>query len=665
MRAPSYPFSAVSGQEQAKLALLLAAVDPLIGGVLLRGEKGTAKSTLARGIASLLPETDGRRASFRTLPLNATEDRVIGGIDFEASIAEGRACLRHGLLAEVDGGVLYIDEVNLLDDHLSDLLLDAAATGVLRIERDGFSLAEPTGFVLVGTMNPEEGHVRPQLMDRFGLCVKVQAERGPGVRKLVVRHRLEFEHDPWEFERRWSAAENQLRDMIAFARERLKDVVLPDIMLQEIAEMARDNHADGQRAEIVMARAARARAAFERRRVVSRDDVLAVAPLALAHRYRPERPVQQEEPPPPRQEPERQKPQPQTPELPPVPPPSTQHPPTAPAPERVFAIGERFRVRPFEGVKTKRPMPGSGRRTKGRTANRSGRVARSEYVEEVTDLAFSDTLRSAAPHQRTRRGGTRRQENEAGSRAIHRPSSERHDGTERAINCPTTNAASSPAILIERRDLRQNVREGRRANLLVFCVDASGSMAAAKRMEAVKGAVFSLLIDAYQKRDRVALVAFRGKGADVLLPPTSSVERANRHLAELPTGGRTPLSAGLLRAFDLAKSAGRRDSRLSPLVVILSDGRANVPFEPGADPDEEIARAAMACRRGFHGRCFVVDSEPGGRFRLGRAERLAEALGAECVRLEALRAEPMTRWLQQEVLCQQGPAATYPLFRSA
>ena len=626
MRVREYPFTAVAGQGQAKEALLLAAVDPKIGGVLLRGEKGAAKSTLARGLAKLLPDVDGRPAPFRTLPLGAGEDRIVGGLDFEAVLASGRPTLRPGLLAEANGGVLYIDEVNLLDDHLSDLLLDAAAFGRLQVERDGFTAVQEAAVTLIGTMNPEEGRLRPQLLDRFGLCVKVEAEMDEGIRRTIVNRRLAFEDDPETFMVSWRAAEEALARDIRLAREYLPHVEITGTMLREIAQIVRDNRVHGQRAEIALTRACRARAALQRRRFITRDDIRVVSPSALAHRYHPEPPAGEARK---REVPEKgRQPRPgpdRDPEA------SGRRKPVRPGPsvappEEVFSVGEPFRVRSFEGLVEATPRIGSGRRTRGPVANRSGRVVRSEPAEEAIDVALADTIKEAALHQKHRRAG--------------RPG----------------------LMVIEKRDLRKNVREGRHSNLLVFCVDASGSMGAVRRMEAVKGAVFSLLVDAYQKRDRVSLIAFRKAAAQVLLPPTSSVERANRLLADMASGGRTPLAAGILRAFDLAKSAHRRDPRLSPIVIILSDGRANTALTPGGDPETELAGAALLCRRGFKGRCFVVDSEPPGRIRLGRARTLAGLLEAEYVRLEELKADRMAGWLRREVLGQSGPSATFPLF---
>ncbi len=620
MKRPEYPFSAVVGQERAKLSLLLVGIDPLLGGVLLSGTKGTAKSTLARGLATLLPPTDRGDSPFYTLPLNASEDRVLGGLEFQVSIEQGKSIWQSGLLEQAHGGVLYVDEINLMDDHLADVLLDTASEGILRVERDGFSRTLSASWSLIGTMNPEEGRLRPQLLDRFGLCVRLMGEQEAGFRKLIIKRRLAFEACPEAFVKQWEAAENELRRRLKKARSELGQVEIPEYLLQEIVHICRHNRTLGQRAEISMTRAARACAAWRRRRIVSRQEIAEVAPLVLSHRYGP--------------------PAPETKGKAPAKGPASRSAPAAhahsPKPssfskgnkdsvaqqsleDRIFEVGTPFRPRTLTGKRTRTLISGSGRRTRGVTANRSGRVVRTADTPPFTDLSFPATFAAAAVHQLIR--------------------SKKRTG-------------KNSLLIIEKDDLRRNIREGRRTNLLVFCVDASGSMAAIRRMEAVKGAVFALLIDAYQKRDQVALVTFRGREGQVLLPPTPSVERAHRYLKKLSSGGRTPLSAGLVKAFDLAKAAARKDSRLSPIVVVLSDGRGNVALGGGSAMAEELTAVARLCRRGFNGRSYVVDSEPQGRFRLNRAVKLADELNAEYVQLEALRAKDMVSWLQQEVLRQ-------------
>ncbi|NUP28535.1 MAG: AAA domain-containing protein, partial [Nocardia sp.] len=285
-----FPFSAVVGQEQLQLALILCAVHPGIGGVLVRGEKGTAKSTVVRALARLLPpvvdESGARPARLVELPVGATEDRVVGSLDLERVLRDGEQAFRPGLLAAAHHGVLYVDEVNLLHDHLVDVLLDAAAMGRVHIERDGISHSHPARFVLVGTMNPEEGELRPQLLDRFGLTVDVTASRDVDVRMAVVRRRLDDEADPDGFAAAYAGADTEVADRILTARDRLPDVVLDDVELRRIAAVCASFDVDGMRGDLVVARTAAAHAAWCGRGAVTAEDVRIAAELALPHRRR-------------------------------------------------------------------------------------------------------------------------------------------------------------------------------------------------------------------------------------------------------------------------------------------------------------------------------------------------------------------------------------------
>ena len=276
----TYPFTAVVGQDEARLALLLCAVNPRIGGVILSGEKGTAKSTVVRGLVELLPGH-----IMRTLALGTTEDRLVGGLDLEATLVAGRSVLQPGLLSEVDGGVLYIDEVNLLDDHLVDLVIDACA-GTVRVEREGLTASLPSRFVLVGTMNPEEGALRPQLLDRFGLCIDVHGESDPAVRAEIIRRRLDHDADPAEFDHRWQSDQNRQAAVIERARHIVAGVRLDEVVTELISCLCRQNHVAGHRADIVMAEATRAHAALVGRGVATEDDVLTISEMVLRHRRR-------------------------------------------------------------------------------------------------------------------------------------------------------------------------------------------------------------------------------------------------------------------------------------------------------------------------------------------------------------------------------------------
>ncbi len=505
-----FPFSAVVGQDEVKLALLLAAVDPAIAGVLLRGEKGSAKTTLARALASLLPGP----APFVELPVGATEDRLVGTLDLAAALTSGERRFQPGLLAAADGGVLYVDEVNLLPDHLVDVLLDVAASGVNRVEREGVSHAHPARFVLIGSMNPEEGELRPQLLDRFGLSVDVRAPVDPAVRAAAVRRRLAFDADPAGFAVEWAPAEEGLARRLA----EVAPAQLPAALIEQVSRVCAAAQAQGLRADLTICRAAVALAGFEGRPAATTEDVRRVAPLALAHRRR-QSPFdapgigddelqralddaadgaeQGGEMPPPS----------------PADGPAADDPADGAGSTRVAPVGApgavvRLVAAPGAATST---VPASGRRSTVTVEGPRGRL--------VSDRAPDGPIRSLAVGATVRAAATRR-----------------------AASVEAAGVAAGATVVAA--DLREAVRESRAGNLIVLAVDASGSMGADRRMEAAKGAVLSLLLDAYQRRDKVALVTFRGDTAEVALRPTSSVEVARARLAELPTGGRTPLAAG-------------------------------------------------------------------------------------------------------------------------
>jgi magnesium chelatase subunit D len=632
----AYPFSAVVGMDDLKLALLVNAVAPGVGGVLVRGEKGTAKSTIVRALAALLPEVavvagcrfscdpgasdphcpDGphdpgpasaRPASLVELPVGASEDRLTGSLDIERALTEGVKAYEPGLLAAAHRGVLYVDEVNLLHDHLVDLLLDAAAMGRSYVEREGVSIRHAARFLLVGTMNPEEGELRPQLLDRFGLTVEIAATRDPAERAEVVRRRLRFDDDPGGFAADWAPAEAALADRIAAARRRLADVELTEDSLRQITAVCAAFEVDGLRADLVTARTAIALAAWHGRAAVSAEDVRIAARLALPHRRRRD----------PFDAPgldqqrldevlgENDDPEPEPPDDdapgPGGGPSSAGTDGAADAPgssepsaeaansprERTASADAPYRTRLF--TVPGRGFGAPGRRSRARTPY--GHTSGSRPGDRGLHLAA--TLRAAAPHQRARgRGG--------------------------------------PGLVLRREDLREPLRDGRESNLVLFVVDASGSMAARQRMSAVKGAVLSLLLDAYQRRDKVGLITFRGSSAELALPPTSSVEAGVRRLETLPTGGRTPLAAGLLRAAEVLRVERLRDPARRPLLVVVTDGRAT----HGPDPS---GTAGL-----LHGVSSVVIDCESGPVRLGLAGALAVRLGAEAVRLEELGADALT-----------------------
>ena len=605
-----YPLSAVVGADEAKLALILAALDPAIGGVLMRGEKGSAKSTLARGVAALLPGD----ASFVELPVGATEDRLVGSLDLAEALTGGATRLRPGLLAAAHRGVLYVDEVNLLPDHLVDALLDVAASGVNRVEREGVAHAHPARFVLIGSMNPEEGELRPQLLDRFGLCVDVGASTDPAVRARAVRRRLAFDASPAAAAEEWQARDAELRDRVA-AVLAAGTAPLTDEVIESVSSLCVSVGAEGLRADLVICRAAAALAAWEQRSEVTVGDVRRVAPLALAHRARrhPLDPHGME-----RDDLER--------EMdralgglaaPPMSagdpagagesagggdpagagdpagggdPAGAGDPETATMPDRPAPTGTAVAVSPLRGPRTVSAGGAAGRRSMAEGPR--GRLVGDRLPGPAgpATLALGATVRAAAARRATSGGPT-----------------------------------------IVATDVREAVREQRRGNLVVIAVDASGSMGVAARMTAAKSAVLGLLVDAYQRRDRVSLVTFRDHDAEIVLRPTASVEVAKARLSDLATGGRTPLAAGLLAALQAATSETVRTH--PPLIVIVTDGRATSAPD-GLDPWEAVRVAADSIRR-RRIPVVVVDVEEGST-RLGLAAELAEAAGGRVLTLAEL-----------------------------
>ncbi|MFC8502846.1 putative cobaltochelatase [Pedococcus sp. NPDC057267] len=681
-----FPFSAIVGADDLALALVLTTVSPEVGGVLVRGEKGTAKSTMVRGLAEVLPaqevvagcrfgcaphdpdptcpdgphphdaEATSRPARLVELPVGATEDRVTGSLDLGRALGAGETAFEPGLLAQANRGLLYVDEVNLLHDHLVDLLLDAAAMGRNSVERDGVSVSHAARVVLVGTMNPEEGELRPQLLDRFGLTVDVAAPRDPAERMEIVRRRLAFDTDPAGFSTTYAGEQERLRERVAAARTRLADVRLSDWALTKIATVCAGFEVDGMRADLVIARAAVAHAAWAGRAEVRREDIRVAARLALPHRRRRQpfdTPGLDEdqldrllgdddlpEPPPERARPDG---------------PDDRHDDDTdagtdtgtgdgdgdgiPAGPRTEGPGQEGQARDRGDTPADRPEGAGNEEADGDDAPdpASGQgapesataVAAAGEAYRVRALQVRGIGRGSAG-RRSRAlttwgqtvGSTRR-----GSSRVHLPATLLAAAPHQARRGRTGRVIVTPA------DLRRAVTEGRESNLVLFVVDASGSMGARQRMGEVKTAVLSLLTDAYQRRDRVGVVTFRGVGAALALPPTHSVEAAAACLADLPHGGRTPLAQGLLTAVRTLELERIRDPQRRPLVVFVTDGRAT----SGTDA---LARARQVADRwgGAGLETVVVDCETG-RFRLGLAGELATRMGAEHLPLGQVAAQ--------------------------
>ncbi len=693
----TYPFSALVGQDEMKLALLLNAVSPQVAGVLVRGEKGTAKSTAVRALQALLPAIivvedcvfgcdpadmkhmcqscaqrlergealpqQQRPVRLVELPLGATEDRVLGTLDLERAIKDGVRQFEPGLLAAAHRGILYIDEVNLLPDHLVDALLDAAATGVNVVEREGISFVHPAQFLLIGTMNPEEGDLRPQMLDRFGLAIEVHGLKDPLLRTQVVRRRIAFETDAAAFREQWQGAEAELRRQIEVARRLLPEVVVSDHILGLIAFICTQLDVEGLRADITIYKAAAALAALEGRRAVIEQNVQQVANMALLHRKR-RQPFEQ--PGLDRQEIEqlvneyhRQAQEHgdhessfSQPEHTPVPPSSSQQEQRdyfspgdraqmpqadtgsalAQQPEQVIPPGAPTALATLTLPHTRtqiarmRTIPPQVARSgtldtcpPDRVPQARGRIVGARYAgDHPRAIAFAPTLRAAAPYQQRRR-------------AEHAS----HEGqTLRSIG----------GLRLERWDILEPVHQNKQGALILFAVDASGSMAARRRMASAKGAVLALLQRAYQQRDHVGLLQFRGTRATLLLPPTNSTDRALKFLTTMPTGGRTPLASGLRLALRTFQKAQARNKQWQAILVLVTDGRANVAdlertHAVALNPIEDAIAAAHELRAAGI-LSLVIDTEEG-PVRTALASRLAQELGGTCLPLATLEAAPV------------------------
>ncbi|MEO6285514.1 MAG: magnesium chelatase subunit D family protein [Dyadobacter sp.] len=605
-----YPFSAIVGQEKLKKALLMCAINPAIGGVLIKGEKGTAKTTAVRGLSAIIPhtsqeegfETEKMTVPFVDLPLGASEDRILGSLDLQAIVSEKKKKFLPGLLASAHQGILYIDEVNLLADHLVDILLDVAASGINTVQREGLSESHPARFMLIGTMNPEEGNLRPQFLDRFGLMVEVEGHMNLVDRVEVVRRRIAFESGPELFVSQWQAAQLTLQSQILKAQQLLPSVKMPEGLLTLISQLCIERSVSSLRADIVMFKTATALAAWAGRLNVTAEDIREAAELVLNHRQGKKQSQTN-----PNNQTDQQKSEPKEnqdlgqnkdseecgegncPEI---------------ADEKVFGSDKEAVV---PTLKSEQPITipelVNGRSQKALETSRGFQV-RAEKTHTVHNLAVNETILHAVMRD-------------------------------------------PDHLMIRNEDLHQKVKNGKAGHLILFVVDASGSMAAGKRMEAVKGCILGLLKDAYQERDMVGLISFRGVEATILLEPTNSINDAEDSMDLLPTGGRTPLSHALLLASEVLKSYEKAKD-LQPLLVVLSDGKANVPLPGGGDPWRQVLLVASQMAEKSV-RALVIDTETG-YLRFGKAQELASALGAECLSLDELSSENLTHLIKTRII---------------
>lgn len=617
--ALSFPFAAVYGMDDAKRAVECAAVNPVLRTVLIRGGPGSAKTVLSRAAGALT----GRRVV--NVPLNVTEEMLFGGMDAEATIREGRAVMQKGLLAQADGGILYVDDVNLLDPRVLASLLDCVISGRVKVEREGVSGEYGCDTLMIATMNPDDSDMSSHLLDRFDLCAYSDFpnddERG---REEVLRRNASFVRDPEAFVSMYADEEDRIRSDIDRAKRILPLVTITDDLLGVAVELCAKVSVDGFRGDISLAETAFAIAALNGRDEVMRKDVEEAAMICLVHRRNYSQPPPPPEPPEDRDHDESDEQQESDDRQDSEPPQqdreghdgregTSEDDPDPPEPpedlqdmldEMLFEIGEQFRVIDYlqDGRRIIRTTSSrKGRRAMAESSDSTGRYARSRIPEgRVSDVAFDATIRAAAPYQKGRN----------------------HNGL---------------SFAIEKQDIRRKVRERRSGCTILFLVDASGSLGVRRRMAAVKGAVLSMLRDSYVKRDRIGLMAFRRDSAELVLPPTRSVEYSYRKLEELPTGGKTPLGQALMTVADFMTSYSRSHPGESCYVVLITDGRANVPVRDGSDANEE-ARALAADLAIPQVEWIVVDASTG-YVRFDNAERLAQELEGTYFRLEDLNAD--------------------------
>ncbi|MCX7885288.1 MAG: magnesium chelatase subunit D family protein [Caloramator sp.] len=617
-----FPFVAVVGQEKIKKALILNIINPAIGGVLISGEKGTAKSTLVRGIEEI-----GQNIRVVNLPLNATEDRLIGSINIEKAIAYGKKSFEPGILKEADGNVLYIDEVNLLSEHLINCLMDVSDSGINIIEREGISYKHMSRFVLIGTMNPEEGFLHTSFLDRFGLYVEAKGCYYIHERKEVIKRRLEYEKNPIEYINKWKKETNKLRKKIINSKKFLNEVEISKDNIEFIVQIVKNANCAGHRGEIVIIETAKAIAAFDNRKNITIEDIKLACEYALPHRIRDfdSNSVQSEDKVKDNQnydlddiydlnykehqnnkdceeklldnfyENENY----------------NNNSMEKSAKQIVEYIGEVFNIKSFKFDNfDRKKRKGNGRRSNTKTTLRQGRYIKYIYPKDkVKDIAIDATLRAAAPYQSLR-------------------------------------DKQGLAVSICKSDIKEKVREKRIGNTILFVVDASGSMRAKKRMVAVKGAIISLLKDAYQKRDKVGMVAFKGKNAEILLDITRSVELAQKKLKELPTGGKTPLSAGLYKGYKIIMSNKKKNPDILPIIVLITDGRANVAINGNNPIKEALEISQNIAKDGI--KSIVIDTE-NELINFGLAKEIAQVLKAQYYKLEDIEAKDIIKAVKNNV----------------
>ncbi len=610
-----FPFSAVLGMDDAKRAMQCILVNPNLKTMLVRGGQGSAKTVLSRSIGSI----SGKRLI--NIPVNVSEEQLFGGMDIDATIKNGKAVMQPGLLSRANGNIVYVDDVNLMDQRILMSLLNSVLEGKVVLEREGISAEYETDTILIATMNPSDSDISSHVLDRFDLCAYASFPEEEDGRAEILRRNMEFQKDPERFIAMYKDEEDALKDRIDRACKLLPLVSISDDLIGVSVELAVKVLADGHRGDICMINTAKALAALNGRDEVMKKDVEEAAMLCLAHRrnYVQEQPPQppqqdeqdqQDEEPPQnddrkddhdnREDKDQDEPENQEQEQ--------QQPPDLDfqklLDDMVFEIGDQFRVIDYlddRNRKVSKTSAKKGRRMIVESSDSSGRYARSRIPAEKTyDIAFDATVRAAAPYQKSR------------------------SHTDMAIN-------------IQKQDVREKVREMRAGCTILFLVDASGSLGVRKRMAAVKGAVLSMLRDSYVKRDRIGMMAFRRDTAELVLPPTRSVEYSYRKLEEMPTGGKTPLGEALVTVNEYMTSYSRSHTGEMCYIVVITDGRANVPLREGSDANDEVLKIAQDLSIP-QVKWIVIDASAG-FIRFDNAEKLAMALEGTYFRLEDLNAD--------------------------
>ncbi len=646
----TYPFTAIVGQDLMKLALILNAINPKIGGLLIKGTKGTAKSTAVRALADLLPEIDiikdcpfncnphnlkeschecqhkiidnklkdtdiqSQKMRVINLPINATEDRVVGTIDIKKALEEGLKALEPGILAEANRNILYIDEVNLLADNVADVLLDSAAMGINIIEREGISIHHPSNFILVGTMNPEEGNLRPQLLDRFGLSVEAKPILDINKRVKIIKFVEDYHIDPHKFHDKFETNQNELREKIVKARKILNDVKISDDQLENIAKLSIKLKIDSHRADITINLTAKTIAAFHGRTNVLDEDIKIAAKLALAHRLRKlpfeEQSIDEEDIEKIFDEQDKQ----ETQNLNKNEHEHLKHEEILNLKEEVFGIDTEISTdRILEKKRFLKDLNVSGQRILHPTHDKRGKYIGGQKPKNFdfkssSDIAILETI----------------------NKAVLEPDNK-------------IALSNGEKLEIKNEHIHIKKRIGKSSYLFIFCVDASGSMGVSERMRAVKGVIFSILQSNYVYRDKVSLVVFRKENAEVILPPTRSTDLAYKLLKEIPTGGTTPLIKGLLQALDIAVEEKRKKTGYIPLIILISDARGNVFYKDAIDDilktGEQISKNQIDM--------IIIDTE-GSNVKLEINKKLSESSNAKYYHIDTINKENMNEILKTE-----------------